>query len=148
MLPSRTLSPCTLGGKMTSEDCGFLSLEKRRPWSVKGTDHTSPIQGSRGPLYWLQPLTSSISKWMLYAMCVCPVTSFMSSPVRTSWTAALQAPLSMEFSRQEYWSALPCPPQGDHPDPGIQRLLHLLHWQAVSLGREPPVKPNYLDTRA
>ena len=32
---------------------------------------------------------------------------------------ALQAPLSMGFSRQEYWSRLPCPPPGDHPDAGI-----------------------------
>ena len=31
-----------------------------------------------------------------------------------------QAPLSMEFSRQEYWSELPCPPPGDLPDPGIK----------------------------
>ena len=30
----------------------------------------------------------------------------------TPWTVALQAPLSMGFSRQEYWSALPCPPPG------------------------------------
>ena len=33
------------------------------------------------------------------------------------WTIARQAPLSMEFSRQEYWSGLPCPPPGDLPDP-------------------------------
>ena len=31
-----------------------------------------------------------------------------------------QAPLSMGFSRQEYWSGLPCPPAGDLPDPGIE----------------------------
>ena len=31
-----------------------------------------------------------------------------------------QAPLSMGFSRQEYWSGLPCPPPGDLPDPGIE----------------------------
>ena len=37
----------------------------------------------------------------------------------TPWTVARQAPLSMEFSRQENWSGLPCPPQGDLPDPGI-----------------------------
>ena len=36
------------------------------------------------------------------------------------WTVALQAPLSMGFSRQEYWSGLPCPPPGDLPDAGIQ----------------------------
>ena len=33
---------------------------------------------------------------------------------------ARHAPLSMEFSRQEYWSGLPCPPPGDLPDPGIE----------------------------
>ena len=43
---------------------------------------------------------------------------------------ALQAPLSMGFSRQEYWSRLPCPPPGDLPDPGIEpdslmRVLYL-----------------------
>ena len=36
------------------------------------------------------------------------------------WTAARQAPLSMEFSRQEYWNGLPFPPPGDLPDPGIE----------------------------
>ena len=38
----------------------------------------------------------------------------------TPRTVARQAPLSMGFSRQEYWSALPCPPPGDLPDPGIE----------------------------
>ena len=38
----------------------------------------------------------------------------------TLWTVALQAPLSMGFSRLEYWSGLPCPPPGDLPDPGIE----------------------------
>ena len=38
----------------------------------------------------------------------------------TLWTTAHQAPLSMGFSRQEYWSRLPCPPPGDLPDPGIK----------------------------
>ena len=36
------------------------------------------------------------------------------------WTVANQAPPSMEFSRWEYWSELPCPPLGDLPDPGIK----------------------------
>ena len=34
----------------------------------------------------------------------------------TLWTVALQVPLSMGFSRQEYWSGLPCPSPGDHPE--------------------------------
>ena len=38
----------------------------------------------------------------------------------TPWTVARQAPLSMGFSRQEYWSGLPFPPPGDLPDPGIK----------------------------
>ena len=39
----------------------------------------------------------------------------------TPWTVARQTPLSMEFSRQEYWSGLPFPTPGDLPDPGIER---------------------------
>ena len=38
----------------------------------------------------------------------------------TPWAVVGQAPLSMEFSRQEYWSGLPCPSPGDLPDPGIE----------------------------
>ena len=38
----------------------------------------------------------------------------------TLWTVACQAPLSMEFSRPEYWSGLPCTPPGDLPDPGME----------------------------
>ena len=38
----------------------------------------------------------------------------------TPWTGAHQAPLSMGFSRQEYWSGLPCPPLGDLPHPGTE----------------------------
>ena len=47
----------------------------------------------------------------------------------TPWTVAHQAPLSMEFSRQEYWSGLQFPTQGDLPDPGIKPTsLASLHW--------------------
>ena len=38
----------------------------------------------------------------------------------TQWTVTLQAPLNMEFSRQEYWSGLPFPSPGDLPDPGAE----------------------------
>ena len=40
----------------------------------------------------------------------------------TLWTVACQVPLSMRFSRQEYWNGLPCPPPGDRPDPGIEPM--------------------------
>ena len=57
----------------------------------------------------------------------------------TPWTIALQAPLSMEFSRQEYWSGLPCPSPGDLSRPGIKPGSPAL--QADSLPSEPPGKP-------
>ena len=38
----------------------------------------------------------------------------------TPWTVGRQAPLSMGFSRQEYWSGLSCPPPEDLPDPGVE----------------------------
>ena len=51
----------------------------------------------------------------------------------TLWTIAQQALLSMGFSRQEYWSGLPCPPPGIFPTQGSNpHLLGLRHWQAGS----------------
>ena len=59
----------------------------------------------------------------------------------TPCTVAPHAPLSMGFSRQEYWSGLSCPPPGDLPSPESNpRLLHL-HWQAGSLPLRSPGKP-------
>ena len=52
---------------------------------------------------------------------------------------ACQAPLSMGFSRPEYWSGLPCPPPGDLPDPGIESGSPAL--KADSLLPELPGKP-------
>ena len=60
----------------------------------------------------------------------------------TPWTVAHQAPLSIGFPRQEYWSGLPCPLPGDLPDPGIEPVtLSLLNWQAGPLPLAPPGKP-------
>ena len=61
----------------------------------------------------------------------------------TPCTVAHQAPLSMEFSRQEYWSALPFASPGDLP--GLNpHLLCLLYWQVGSLPLAPPGKSEYL----
>ena len=50
------------------------------------------------------------------------------------WTVTCQAPLSMEFPKQEYWNGLTFPTPGDHPDLETEcTSLHLLHWQANSL---------------
>ena len=64
------------------------------------------------------------------------------SPVQlfaTPWTVAYQAPPSMGFSRQEYWSGLPFPSPGDLPDAGIEPGSPAL--QADALTSEPPGKP-------
>ena len=53
--------------------------------------------------------------------CVC-VLSYFSRVWLFVTPVACQAPLSMGFSRQEYWSGLPCPPPGDLPDPGIEPM--------------------------
>ena len=65
----------------------------------------------------------------------------MSHPLRPHWggTVTHQAPLSMEFSRQEYWNWLPFPPLGDLSDPGIKSMSPAL--QMDSLLTEPPEKP-------
>ena len=63
----------------------------------------------------------------------------------TLWTTALQAPLFMGFSRQGYWSELPCHPPGDLPNPGIKPMSPVSPaLQADSLPAEPPGKPTCL----
>ena len=60
----------------------------------------------------------------------------------TPWTVAHQAPPSMGFSRQEYWSGLPFSSPGDLPDPGIEPRSPAI--QADALTSEPPGKPLFL----
>ena len=60
----------------------------------------------------------------------------------TPWNVAYQAPLSMEFSRQEYWSGLPFPSPGDLPNPGMEPRSPAL--QADALPSEPPGKLEHI----
>ena len=71
---------------------------------------------------------------VLYATQLCHAVLSHVRLSATPWTA--KAPLSTEFSRQEYWSGLPCPPPGDLPNPGIkprsptlQQILYQLNHQ-------------------
>ena len=57
----------------------------------------------------------------------------------TPWTVAYQAPPSIGFSRQEYWSGLPFPYPGDLPDPGIEPGSPAFQADALTSG--PPGKP-------
>ena len=57
----------------------------------------------------------------------------MSNSLVTPWTVDQQAPLSMGFPRQEYWSGLPLPSPGDLPDPGIEPVSSALHAHSLLL---------------
>ena len=60
----------------------------------------------------------------VFASC-CSVTKLCLT-LATPWTVAHQAPLSMRFPRQEYWSGLPFPSGGDHPNPGVKPMFSAL----------------------
>ena len=62
----------------------------------------------------------------------------------TPWTAAHQAPLSMVFPRQEYWSGLPFPPPGDLHDPGIEPGFAALQVDSLALGHLGSPWANYM----
>ena len=66
------------------------------------------------------------------------VSSVMSDSWQPIWTVARQAPLSMELSRQEYWSGLPFPSLGNLPDPGIKPVSPTLSGHFFTT--EPPGK--------
>ena len=80
-------------------------------------------------------LSSFLLCWLLRPRCSCV------RLVSTPWSVTLQAPLSVGFPRQEYWSGLPFPSLGDPPDPGIKPMsLESPALQAVST-TGPPGKP-------
>ena len=64
--------------------------------------------------------------------------------IATLWTVARQVPLSMVFSRQEYWSRLPFPYPGDLPDPGIEPMSPAL--EGGFFTTEPPGRPIQANT--
>ena len=75
-------------------------------------------------------------------LCVKSLQSYLTLCDPLDWTIACQAPLSMGFSRQEYWSGLPVPSPGVFLTQGSHMcLLQLLHWQRGSLPLVPLGKP-------
>ena len=105
-------------------------------------------------LYWIHP-NLSLHSPVNGLVCVCVL-----SHVRlfvTLRTVAHQAPLSVGFSRQEYWNGLPCPPPGDLPNPGIEPASLMFPaladgffptsttWEAQAGGRHSPfdVTPHF-----
>ena len=72
-------------------------------------------------------------------MCMCVCARSVLSDSVTPWTVARQAPLSLGFSRQEYWSELPFPSPGDLPIPGIKPTSHA--FEGRFFFAEPSGKP-------
>ena len=132
------------------EDSAKRQREKGLPWWVRlhttngGDWGLIPGQGTRSHmLQWRLKIPSATTQtW----------SSQINESVHTQWlqlclsvtprAVASQCPLSMGFSRQQYWSGLPCPPPGDLWTQGLNScLLCLLHWQTDSLPLVPPGKP-------
>ena len=92
-------------------------------WIFKGQETT--VRTQHGTMDWFRigkgvwQGCSYNSLFYLYEECVLSSFSCVQLLV-TPWTVAHQAPPSMGFSRQEYWSGVPCPSPGDLPDPGIE----------------------------
>ena len=84
-------------------------------------------------------LTGTRNLWQVFDDVKCQSLSHVWFFV-TPWTVACQAPLSLEFSRQEYWSGQPFPFPGDLPKPGIEPRFPAL--QVNSLLLEQPWKPS------
>ena len=66
---------------------------------------------------------------------MCVSRSVVSNSFVIPWTVAHQVPLSMEFSRQEYWNGLPFPSPGDLPNPGIESRSPTLRADALTSAR-------------
>ena len=109
---------------------------------VFGTRSRLPTSGEKNKP---QPcLSSTIS--VTFSLCVCVLSCFSHVWLFvTLWTIALQTPLSMGFSWQEYWSGLSCPPPEDFPDPRAETMFLMSPALAGgSFTAEPPVKPHFL----
>ena len=91
-------------------------------------------------LEWVAISFSNARKWKVKVKSPSPI-----GLLATPWTVAYQAPPSMGFPRQEYWSGLPFPSPGDLPNPGIEPGSPAL--QADALPSEPPRKPNFVEVQ-
>ena len=126
-------------------------LVASRSWKWLPADNQQGSEDLRPtvPRNWILPKI-----WMSLDLCSSSCVLNRFSHVRlfvTPWTVAHQAPLSMGFSRQEYWSGLPLPSPGDLPDSGIELVspvvpavqadyLPLNHQGSPDSYSEPPSK--------
>ena len=111
----------------TPRDCVSFKVHWK-PLSESGVPQKQPPRGEFGGGRGMDTCVCMAESLQSPATITTLLLSYVSilnhfSPVRlcaTPWTVACQAPLSIGFSRQEYWSGLSCPPPGDLPHPGIK----------------------------
>ena len=120
--------------------CSFLLCSKANQLFIHTYPLFSGFPSHLGHRRALNRVPCAISEFSLVIHFIHKVKSL--SRVRlfpTPWTVAHQAPLSMGFSTQEYWSGLPFPSPGDLPDPRIEPRSPAL--RADTLTSEPPGEP-------
>ena len=118
-------------------------------WEYQNVGQEAIIRIRHGTTDWLQ-IRKGVHQGYILSLCLFKLytewVKWVKSLSRvwlfaTPWTIAYKAPLSMEFSRQEYWNGLPFPSPGDLPDPGIEPGSPAL--QADALPSEPPEKSTW-----
>ena len=107
------------GASPLSPDSCVLPLCPRGFWKKVLLANMAHLQKS-----FSEPCFNPLKTSCLYSrVCTCVLSHFSRVWLfATLWTVAHQASLTMGFSRQEYWSGLPCPPPGDLPNPGIEPM--------------------------
>ena len=112
------------------DKCYFsYKLKNTLPGSTEANSVHSPLGPQMEPSSWRMPTDHEKS-----------FESVSHSVVSTPWTVAQQAPLSMEFYRQEYWSGQPFPSLGDRSNPGIKPGSPTLQTDSLPPS-QPPGKP-------
>ena len=102
--------------------CVFCTDPQRSSWDWVPATHNGNLQINALFTDSLPfPVSLLLLPFSIFCVCVCVPSHFSCVQLFVSrWTVAHQAPQSMGFSRQEYWSGLPFPPPGDLPDSGIE----------------------------
>ena len=123
-------SPALAGVSLPSEPPGnsrhiLLVKQSQRPDSKGGNVNSYTLIGVQGSYY-------------APGCCCCYLVTQLCLTLCDPWTVACQAPLSVGFCRQEYWSGLPFPPPGDLPEPGIEPASSALAGKFFTT--EPPGK--------
>ena len=89
-----------------------------------------------GFFLYLYTISSCVYTPALVCVCVCALVVSCARLFETSWTVACQAPLSVGFSRQEYWRGLPFPSPGDLSDPEIEPVSPVLQTNLYYLSHQ------------